>query len=244
MAWAVVVALPAASNATGPRSKDVKYCGNSSHNSLQNLCGLPMHPYMESCIPMDSDQPNTGSDGFSDWELLFRLEMVARSTRGLFDHRPASLGVDGNKGQSVVVPRSMVGVMDRLLRLARVGDVTRFMFIDAHHALRLALLSSELGRGLLLPPDLQDKPERDLCLALAEVSNSISDAAMADAALKVLVDPGTLRHMAALVERNEMGGASPASTVQVFLQTLVVGQSQEWPSNPSFLARSSIAAMD
>ncbi len=134
--------------------------------------------------------------------------------------------------------------MERLVLLGRVGDPSSLKTSNARHALRRALLTSELGRRLLLPSNLQDKLERDLCLALAEATDSIADGAAASAAIKVLVDPCTLRHLAALVESSEGFGVSPASTVQVFLQTLAVGQSQEELNSPSFFATSNIAATD
>ncbi len=62
--------------------------------------------------------------------------------------------------------------------------------------------------------------------------------------MKLLMDPCTLQHLAALVESSEGSEVPPANTVQVFLQTLAVGQSQEEPSSPSFFARSNIAATD
>ena len=193
---------------------------------------------------MNNVRPNAGADGFSDWELLFRLEMMARSMRGLFDHRPIAPGDDRFSGASAARVNPMAEVMERLVLLGGVGDPSSLKTSDARNALRRALLSSELGRGLLLPTNLQGKLERDLCVALAEATDSIADGAVANAAMKVLMDPCTLRHLAALVESNEGSGVSPASTVQVFLQTLAVGQSQEEPKSPSFFATSNIAATD
>lgn len=193
---------------------------------------------------MDNVQPNAGAGGFSDWEMLFRLEMMARSMRGLFEHRPIAPPHDLSSGSSSVRTHPMAETMERLLILGSVGDPSSLATSDARHALRRTLLSSELGRGLLLPPDLQDKNERGLCLALAEATDSIADGAVASAAMKVLMDPCTLRRLAALVESGEGSGVPPASTVQVFLQTFAVGQSQEEPNSPSFFATSNIAATD
>ncbi len=193
---------------------------------------------------MNNVQPNAGADGFSDWELLFRMEMMARSMRGLFDHRPIAPDDDRFSGTSAARVHPMAEVMERLVLLGRVGDLSSPKTSDARHALRRALLTSELGRGLLLPPNLQDKLERDLCVALAEATDSIADGTVATAAMKVLMDPCTLRHLAALVDSNEGAGVSPASTVKVFLQTVAVGQSQEEPSSPSFFATSNIAATE
>lgn len=144
-------------------------------DGLQNLCCRPMHLNMEPCSPMDNVRPNAGVDGFSDWELLFRLEMLARSMRGLFDHRPIVPADDRCSGPLVARTHPMAEVMERLLLLGCTGDPNPVATTQARHTLRRALLSSELGRGLLLPPDLQDKLERDICLALAQAADPIAD---------------------------------------------------------------------
>lgn len=225
MGWALAAALSAVEHASLAAFDASKPLRQPPQDGLQNLCCWPMHLNMEPCSPMDNVRPNAGVDGFSDWELLFRLEVLARSMRGLFDHRPIVPAGDRCSGPLVARMHPMAEVMERLLLLGCTGDPNPVATTQARHALRRALLSSELGRGLLLPPDLQDKLERDICLALAQATDPIADGAVASAAMKLLMDPCTLRHLAALVESGEGSEVPPASTVQVFLQTLAVGQS-------------------